>query len=174
MPDFTLDDALAEAYASAPAAEDILHTLEIRHPSFTEPIRVVRDFSDITAKLESSAPLNPGEFVSFVKMSFYMTVPNVEKATSPEFEVGLDSASAEITGYMDAASQSPDLIEMTYRPYLASDISTPTMNPPLTMVVRAVNVGIFRAVAKAGYGDFANRKFPGETITTMRFPGLGS
>ena len=173
MPDFTLSDALAEAYASAPAVPT-LHTLEIRHPSFTEPIRVVRDFSDVTARLEDSAPLNAGEFVLFVAMNFDLKVPNVEKATSPEFEVSLDNASAEITGYMDAASQSQDLIEMTYRPYLASDLGTPTMNPPLTMVVRAVNVGLFRAVAKAGYGEFANRKFPGETINTTRFPGLGS
>ena len=52
MPDFTLSDALEEAYASAPSSEAVLHTLEIRHPDFTQPIRVVRDHQDFEAYLE--------------------------------------------------------------------------------------------------------------------------
>lgn len=174
MPDFTLDDALKEAYASAPAAEVILHTLEIRHPSFTTPIRVVRDHSDFSAYLEADAPANPGELVTFIAMAFDFSLPNVEKSASPEIEIALDNASAEITGYMDAASQSQELIEVTYRPYLASDNSGPTMNPPLTLVVRSVNVTIFRVTARAGFGDIANRKFPNQVYDTTRFPGLAA
>ena len=56
MPDFSLEDALKEAYASAPASEVILHTLELRHPSFTQPIRVVRDHAEFTCFLEADAP----------------------------------------------------------------------------------------------------------------------
>lgn len=174
MPDFTLDDALKEAYASAPSSEVILHTLEIRHPDFTQPIRVVRDHQDLTATLEADAPENPGEEVTFIRMAFDFILPEVSKSTSPEIEIILDNVSGEVVGYMDAAANSPDLIEVTYRPYLASDTSGPQMNPPMTLVVRSVNVDVFRVVARAGFADIANRKFPNQVYDTERFAGLSA
>lgn len=172
MPDFTLEDALAEAYASAPSSEVILHTLEIRHPSFTVPIRVVRDFNDFTAYLEADAPADPGAQVTFVAMAFDFSLPDVEKAVSPEIDISLDNVSGELIGYLDAAAQTPDLIEITYRPYLASDPSGPQMNPPLTLVIRSVSADVFRVRARAGFADLANRKFPNEVYDAERFPGL--
>ena len=52
MPNPALEQAIREAYASAPSDTVILHTLELRHPAFMddegEPtaIRVVRNFAD--------------------------------------------------------------------------------------------------------------------------------
>ena len=174
MPDFTLEDALEEAYASAPTEEVVLHTLEIRHPDFTQPIRVVRDHQDFTAYLEADAPENPGEEVTFIAMAFDFTLPEVTKSTSPEIEIGLDNVSGEITAYLDLAANSPDLIEVTYRPYLASDPSGPSMNPPLTLTIRSVTADIFRVKAVAGFADLANKKFPAQTYDTERFAGLSS
>lgn len=174
MPDFTLSDALAEAYASAPADEVILHTLEIRHPSFTQPIRVVRDYHDFTATLEADAPVDPGAEVTFIAMAFDFILPEVAKATSPEIEISLDNVGGEIIAYLDAAAQTPELIEVTYRPYLASDLSGPQMDPPLTLVIRSVTADIFRVRARAGYADLANRKFPAQVYDTQRFPGLSA
>ena len=70
MPDDTLSLAIKEAYASAPSNLVIHHTLEIWHPNFTTPIRVVRDHVDLTAKLESSAPRNASQYVTFVGYAF--------------------------------------------------------------------------------------------------------
>lgn len=172
MPDFTLDQALQEAYASAPANEVILHTLELRHAAFTQPIRVVRDHQDFTAFLEADAPIDPGAEVTFVALAFDFSPPEVVKSSSPEIEISLDAVSGEVVGHLDAAVQTPDLIEVTYRPYLASDRSGPQMDPPLTLVIRDVEIDVFRVRARAGFGDLANRKFPGEVYTTTRFPGL--
>lgn len=174
MSDFTLEEALKEAYASAPSSEVILHTLEIRHSDFTQPIRVVRDYNDFDAYLESDAPENPGELVTFIAMSFDFIMPEVSKSTSPEIEISLDNVSGEIIGYLDSAAQSPDLIEVTYRPYLLSDISGPQMNPPLTLVIRSVTADVFRVRAVAGYADLSNRKFPNEVYTSERFAGLST
>lgn len=174
MPDFTLSDALDEAYASAPSSEVVLHTLEIRHPDFTQPIRVVRDHQDFDAYLEADAPENPGEEVTFIAMAFDFTLPEVTKSTSPEIEIGLDNVSGEISAYLDIAANSPDLIEVTYRPYLASDPSGPSMNPPLTLTIRSVTADIFRVKAVAGFADLANKKFPSQTYDTERFAGLSS
>ena len=46
MPNDLLSDALKEAYASAPVDAIPLHTLELDHPTFTTPIRVVRNYED--------------------------------------------------------------------------------------------------------------------------------
>ncbi len=105
MPDFSLSDALAEAYASAPAQEVILHTLEIRHPSFITPIRVVRDHRDLTARLEASAPVDPGGEVTFIGFAFDFVLPELGKSKSPEIEIVLDGASGEIVSYLDAAAR---------------------------------------------------------------------
>lgn len=174
MPDFTLDDALAEAYASAPSAEIILHTLEIRHPAFSTPVRVVRDNQDFTAYLEADAPVNAGEQVTFIGLAFDFVLPSVEASKSPELEVRLDNVSGELIEYLDLAANSAQLIEMTYRPYLASDPSGPQMDPPLTLVVRSATASVFQVTAIAGFGDIANRKFPNQVYDTERFPGLQS
>lgn len=172
MPDFSLSDALQEAYASAPSSEVILHTLEIRHPSFTQPIRVVRDHHDFTAFLESDAPEDPSCEVTFVALAFDFTLPEVSKANTPEIDISLDNVSGEIIAYLDAAAQTAELIEVTYRPYLASDPSGPQMNPPMTLVIRSVTADVFRVRARAGYADLSNRKFPNEVYDAERFPGL--
>lgn len=174
MPDATLSQAIAEAYASAPSAETVIHTLELRHPDFTTPIRVVRDKQDFTATLEADAPEDPGAEVTFVAFAFDFLMPDVNKNAVPEIEIVLDNASAEIIGYLDAAAQSSELIEVTYRPYLASDTSGPQMDPPLTLVLREVKADIFRIRARAGFGDLGNRRFPSETYSSDRFAGLAA
>ena len=55
MPDPSLSDAIIEAYATAPTDQVIYHTLELWHPIFTAPIRVVRDNAAISAMIEASA-----------------------------------------------------------------------------------------------------------------------
>lgn len=174
MPDATLSAAIAEAYASAPSAEVILHTLELRHPSFSTPIRVVRDRKDLNATLEADAPADPGATVTFVGLAFDFILPEVNRSAVPEIEIVLDNVSGEILAYLDAAAQSADLIEVTYRPYLASDTSAPQMDPPVTLVLREVKADVFRVRGRAGFGDLGNRRFPSETYSSDRFPGLAA
>jgi len=172
VPDPSLSAAIAEAYASAPAGEVVIHTLEFRHPSFTTPLRVVRDKQDITATLEASAPLDPSTAVTFVGFAFDLELPDVTTGPSPELLITIDNVSREVLMYMDQAANSSDLIEVTYRPYLASDLSSPQMDPPLTMVVRDVEADIFSITARCGFGDFANKPFPRDVYDLTRFPGL--
>ena len=82
MSDDTLSQAIKEAYASAPANVIIYHTMELWHPAFTDPIRVVRDYDDLTATLESTAPRNAGESVTFIAFNFDFTKPEVSAATA--------------------------------------------------------------------------------------------
>ncbi|MDD5249635.1 MAG: DUF1833 family protein [Rhodocyclaceae bacterium] len=174
MPDPSLQQALKEAYASAPSNVVILHTLEFRHPTFTTPIRVVRDKKDLTATLEATAPVDPGAQVTFVAFAFDFALPDLDKTALPEIEITIDNVGGDILPYIDQAAQTSDYIEVTYRPYLSTDLSGPQMVPPLTLIISDITADVFRITAKAGFGNLAAKKFPFETYTSDRFPGLAA
>lgn len=174
MPDPSLSEAIREAYASAPSDVVILHTLEFRHPSFTTPIRVVNDHANLVATLEPDAPADAGMAVEFIRFAFRFTLPEVMTTGMPEIEIEIDNVDASIVGYMDAAAQSDQLIEVTYRPYLSTDTSAPQMDPPLTLVLHDVTADVFAVRGRASFGDFGNYRFPVQTYDQERFPGLVS
>lgn len=172
MPDTALSQAIKEAYAAAPADVVILHTLEFRHPAFTQPIRVVRDHADHTCTLEAAAPVDGGLPVLFVGYAFDATLPDVTDGSAPEMQITIDNVSLEIENNIDAALQTADKVEVTYRPYLSTDLSAPQMDPPLTLTIVSISANNYTVTARARMGDFANKKFPSEEYTATRFPGL--
>lgn len=178
MPDVTLSQAWKEAAASAPAGEIMLHTLEFRHPSFVDAlnnpsaIRVVLGHVDLVARLEPDAPLNPSQYVTFIAFGFEMTLPETRVATSPELSISIDNVSADIETNLAAATASPYKVEVTYRAFLQSDLTTPQNIPPLTMTLSGATATDQRVEARANFGDPANMKFPDKTYNTTAYPGL--
>ena len=206
MPNPALEQAIREAYASAPSDTVILHTLELRHPAFMddegEPtaIRVVRNFADqeswlslggaevqavldampaqardlagLVARLEADAPIDAGRMVPFIALGFELELPTVDTAPVPEITVTLDNVSREIVRHLDAAATSIEIIEVTYRPYLSTDLEGPQMDPPITLTMTEVEVDVFRATGRARMLDIGNKAFPAGLYTAKRFPGL--
>jgi len=178
MPDPSLSAAIREAYAAAPSDVVILHTLELRHPSFEDDagnptaIRVVRDHQDLTARLEASASLDGAVMVTFVALAFDLSLPPIDIAPVPEITVTLDNVSREIARHLDAAAVSQDKIEITYRPYLSTDLEGPQMDPPITLVLTEVEANALQVTGRARMLDIGNKTFPNETYTAKRFPGL--
>ena len=178
MTDATLSEALKEAYASAPSDVTILHTLELRHPSFFDDdgnrtaIRVVRDNINHICTLEDTAPLDAGKTVEFIAMAFDLQLPPVETVPVPEITLSLDNVSTEIIQYLDNAIETQDMIEMTYRPYLSDDTSCPQMNPPITLVITDIQVDVLKIMATARMMDIGNKSFPAENYTISKYPGL--
>lgn len=171
-------EALAAAYASAPESEIILDTLEFRHPSFIVggvPMapRVVNDFQPLTAFLESSAPINPGEEVEFKPVHFKFTRPREsDNSNTPEVSLTVDNVARILIPYLDMAKNSMTPILVTWRPYLISDLSGPHMDPPLTLSLKAVSANMTTVNATAGFADLVNRRFPASEYTAVKFPGL--
>lgn len=178
MTDNTLSEALKEAYASAPSDVVILHTLELRHPSFVDDegnqtaIRVVKDNQNLMAILEDSASLNGGEEVEFLAMAFDLSLPPVNTSPLPEITLTLDNVSREIIKYLDLAVEGQDMIEMTYRPYLSNDLSCPQMNPPITLVITDITADVLKITATARMMDIGNKSFPSENYTVKNYAGL--
>lgn len=166
MPDNTLSQALKEAYAAAPADVVVYHTLEIDHPAFNQPIYVVRDWDDLNAQLETGQP------VTFLRFAFNLVKPEVSATGVPQCTVEIDNVSRDILANVQMAMQSTDMITMTYREYLSTDLSGPQNDPPMTMVLSGISADVFKIRATATFGDLSNRRFPNEEYTAERFPGL--
>lgn len=179
MPNTSLSTAIKEAYASAPTDTVIIHTLEFRHAVFTQPIRVVYDNRDWTARLENTAPLDGGTFVDFIAFTFDIKLPNIEESASPQLKIEMDNASPEVQTQLAAASISDTLTEVTYRPYLNTDVdgsgrlNYPQMDPPMHLNVDSVKVTPMRISAMASFADLGNKTYPTEEYTIKRFRGLG-
>lgn len=170
MPDATLSQAIKEAYATAKVT--IYHTLELRHPAFTTPIRVVRDTVNLTAYLEDTAPENPSEEVTFIGFSFDFTKQEVSPQGVPQMTVVIDNVSRDITSNIELALTTTDLVEATYREYIASDLSGPQNDPPVHMEVMSCNATPFQVTATVGFPNLMNKRFPTKEYSVEDFPGL--
>lgn len=178
MPTANITEALKEAYASNPDGVVIIHTLEFVHPNFRDEnnqptaIRVAITHDVFNAQLESSAPLNPSEYVDFLPMNFDLSLPNVEHVATPEIDISIDNVSRDIEDNLAIAAASPFITEVIYRPYLSTDLTGPQMNPPLRLQLISAEADDFRVTARAGYGNTANKNCPSDIYNTERFPGL--
>jgi hypothetical protein len=172
MADTTLSAAIKEAYAAAPADVVIYHTLEIRHSSFATPIRVVRDFADLDATLETTAPEDASTEVTFLGYSFALVPPEVSGNGTPQLQIEIDNVSREILANIELAMASTSLLTVIYRAFLSSDLTGPANDPPLTLTIFTISATPLRIRAVAGFQDIVNKRFPSGEYTAERFPGL--
>jgi len=172
MPDTTLTTAIKEAYSAAPANVVIYHTLELYHSAFSSPIRVVRDYTDLTATLESTAPRNPSTSVTFVAFNFDFTKPEVSPAGVPQITITLDNVDRSIVANIEAAIATTEMVSVIYREFISSDLSAPQNNPPLTMTVMSISATVFKVTAVCGFPDLVNKRFPTKEYDSETFIGL--
>lgn len=120
-----VEQALAEAYASAPQELIILDTLEVNHRTFDEPIRLVRwpvtgpEPDRFKLKLESNAPHNPGQVVEFIGGPFELVPPS--QSTDEfvgSFEIRIDSIGDYLDQYLENAAIDGGIITGIYRTYV--------------------------------------------------------
>ncbi|MEQ4619072.1 MAG: DUF1833 family protein [Corticimicrobacter sp.] len=174
----SLEQALKEAYASAPTDRVIFDTLEVRHSAFRDDagqptaIRIVIGYEDITARLEGDAVLHPGEYVGFVAGAFRFKLPGFEEGQVPAMQITIDGVTREVVGHIESAINEPEPIYVTYRPYLSTDLSKPQMDPPITMELTKVTVTGTSVSGTASLSDVHNWAFPYEKYMAARFPGL--
>lgn len=172
--DTTLSQALREAYASAPTNVVIHHTLEIRHSKFTAPIRVVKDYNDLYATLESTAPEGANTQVHFLAFSFDITRPEVSATGVPQVNITIDNVDRTIVSNIEKAMGSTELVTVIYREYLSTDLTAPANNPPLELTILTISADMFKVTATAGFINLLNKRFPTEAYTTDVFVGLAN
>ena len=173
MPDPALSAAIAEAYASAPVDQVIYHTLELWHPAFTVPIRVVRDFTALDARIEAGAARDAGAVVTFVGFAFDIVPPDQTTTGVPQCVIEIDNVDRQILAQIDQAVQTAEQITVIYRAYLSDAVlDGPENDPPMELTMISVSATPFRIRATAGFPDLVNLRFPKLDYDLETFPGL--
>ena len=165
MPSSSLTAAIEEAYATAKSDVIYLDTLEISN-SATETLYLVRDRVDHTLRLET------GEQKLFVATGFRFVLPAAGENGIQELSIAVDNVDRRPSDFVQAVLASQNLVQVKYRPYLASDPETPQMNPPLILFLTDIVISPYEVTGKATFADILNRKFLSENYTRRRFPAL--
>lgn len=184
-PDDIWSEALQEAYASAPTEEVILHTLELRHVSFgSDAVRVVQDTGKYHPELgddiyghymtlESNAPMDAGESVFFSACMIDMTIPEQREGSLPTIEIQLDNVTKTIMGYLDNAINVRAPMDLSYREYLYSDLTTPQFVMH-GLSIKNVKANLTRVVATASFADLNGKSFPKKLYRPSEFRSLAA
>lgn len=173
MPDPALSAALKEAYASSPTSVVVYHTLEIWNAALSAPIRVVRDEVALDAKLEATAPRDPGALVTFAAYAFDIVPPEQTSTAVPTCTIEIDNVDRLILSQLDLAVVSGQPITILYRQFLSTGLSVgPENNPVMSLTAISVSATPQRIRMSAGFPDLLNRKFPAQEYDPEVFRGL--
>lgn len=167
MSNAALTAAIKEAYACAPSNEAVLETLVIEHPDVGTPIYLVKNRENLTFTLEDLSE------VEFTGAAFRLALPPSGENGLQDLTLSFDNVGDELRDFINTVKASVDPVTITYRPYLSSDLTTPQMDPPLTLWLRDITMNVFEASGRASFAEVINKKFPADFYTRRRFPSLG-
>lgn len=179
MPIDLFTEAYKEACASAPSDNIIYHTLEIVHPEVLDqsghvvPIRFVRAYEDIEARIEATAEYNPGEMATFVAGQFTIVPQSVGEDRTPTLNFTLPNTDPQLVTFIELGMLKSRWMRVVYRPYLQNNLTAgPEMNPPLSLPVRSLEINESVITLSAAADNLVNRKFPNKTFNAQTHPGL--
>jgi len=161
-------EKLRRVFASAPAEEVIIETLQLSHSRFSRVWYLSANVSAFDATLET------GAVAHFQPLPFSVKLPNSDAQGGQLLNISIANAGQEMVSEIEAAATAPnERIEVVYRVYLDSDKSMP-QNLPVRLSLDQIAMSDEAIAAQAGRSDVLNFKFPSQIYTTgvNGFPGL--
>lgn len=163
----TMSEALKEAYALAPSNVAVIETLAISHPSLPNgTIYLCRNMEDLVCTLEDSTQH------TFTAVAFNIQLPKSGDGGLELLQIQIDDVQGVVSSFLRSVAYQVDPVVIQYRPYLATDLTTPQLNPPLTLWLSSSTQDDNSVTIQANFADLINRPFPNEYYTLQRFPGL--
>lgn len=162
-----LEDAIKEAFASAPSSTVVYETLEIRQTGVQSPIFIVKSRRTLVATDEN------GVQHEFEPVGFQLTLPPSNEEGFTSLNIAIDNVGLRVTSFVEAAKSQVVPVEVIYRPYVSTDLTKPQMTPPIVMYLKDVRITAAQVTGRATFMDIVNKKFPAELYTRARFPSLG-
>lgn len=168
--DDTLSAVIKEAMSTNPSNVVYLRTIELAHPLVTPSIYMVDDRKDWDLDLEDS-----GGTKTFEAVAFRLDLPGSGDQGLQELTLEVDNIDDRVTDFINTVKASKDEVTLTYRVYLASDVTGPQNDPPLALVLKDIVVTPDGVVTgRATFADLINKPFLTEFYTRARFPGLAN
>lgn len=146
--------------------EPILDTIELIFEPLSLRILLVSNDEDITATLET------GETVLFRGTGAKIELPGKDDKGFQELTIAIPNVNLEASDFLQQVLDYEDEIICNYRPFLASDLSTPQMIPPMVLYLSEPRITQDAVQAKATFADILNKRFLTEKYTNSNFPGL--
>lgn len=115
-----LTAAIREAYADPEVGDDILHTLELDHVSFTAPVRIIANHEN-----DVILPLDGGGASLFVSCPVSVTLQGFDDDGPTQGMLRIDNVSKILQPGLKSAVQAGHALQLVYRGYTMSDTSTP-------------------------------------------------
>jgi hypothetical protein len=181
-------DALAEAYASAPADEFIISTLEILHAAFVDDqspanpdsIRIALDDRSWNLQLEAAAPLKGGQTVLFEPLAIKVVQPQQEDGNMGTMKLSLDNVPLEYIKHLELAAATHASARLIYREWIAIkssgspewEVSGPPDYIVGELTVKVVDVNMLTIEAEALFLDLLNKSFPLRIFSREDFPAI--
>lgn len=155
---------LKRVYASG-GSEQILLTLEIKAPSFPEPICLVQDFQDWTMGTED------GRTLTFRGVAFDYSRQKNDASGKNTLKFAIDNISGEAQEYIELAMNNREKITVIAREYLDSDISAP-QRAPVYMEVQGAQISGSAVQIECGQYNILNTRWPRRIYSSEFAPGL--
>jgi len=154
---------LSVVYASAPADEVSIPTLEIQIPGVAT-VRICSGFEDQILAVD-------GVNQTFEAGSLAVSLPSRNTSGQQTLTFGLWNVDGVAQRHVDAALEAGVQVKLIYREYLASDRSAPAARP-YEMVLAGGAFEGGEAQFEASYYDILNTAWPRERYTVETAPGL--
>lgn len=155
---------LARIYASAPADEILLPTLEIAC-DVRDSIYTCGGFEDQTVTLET------GEQRTFVASALSVSLPPRNASGQQNLNFAVQNVTGEAQQFVDAALEAGVPIRVIFRIYTLGDLSAP-QEPPLKLVAKTPKFQSGTLQVTASYADIIGRAWPRRRYTATFAPGL--
>lgn len=154
---------LDQVYASG--GDVIILTLELTSGAWTAPILICNGFEDQTVTTEND------DVLTFVAAGIDVALPSRTNQGSQTLTFAIDNITGEAQRKIDEALEAEEQVIMTFRTYLASDLSAPA-EAPYRFVVRSGRMQGNTVTVQAGFFDAINTRFPRDLYTTNFAPGI--
>lgn len=153
------------AYASAPADDSIIHTLELEHPAFPGGVfRLCNGFDDQQLTLET------GQTVTFTAAGIGINLPERAMMGREDLVFALDNVTGEARRLMLTAKEAGGEIWVRYRPFMETDPSGPAQ-APLNMVAVSYSDDRQTASVSGSFRNLMDKTWPSTLFTPDKYPG---
>lgn len=154
---------LEQVYASG--GDVIISTLELTCPAWASSILLCNGFEDQHCITED------GRALTFQASGMAVALPKRGNSGNQTLTFAIDNVTGEAQALIDEALEAEQRVTMTYRSYLASDLTTPA-EPPYRMSVLGGEIKSTAVQIQAGFYDLINSGWPRDLYTTEFAPGL--
>jgi hypothetical protein len=162
----TVSPSLARVYASAPADDDYIETLELAHPLFSQSHFVARQPYAFNATLEDA------RYVTFQPFPFSAQLPAQSGSGQQDLILAIDNVDQSIIAEIELANGDPTTkVSAIYRVFTASNLAAPAFVLPALAMSDIVATDT-QVSGTASRTDVLNRPFPSKLYTIALYPGL--